>query len=466
MINPMTSKERFSEFVKTSTPLIGSQLTLCIPVIISSVYIGSLGEAQSLAVFGMGMTYFYLLGLSLIISVNEVVGAECSKAFGARNYRRMAGYFKKGLVTLTGILGVYTILALYSATILTAVGIEKQLIEPCSRLIQLALPYQFFMALNLFIQTYLSAQGAVRYFNYLNIGSIILVSILGKLFILDWGYKEIGFVYFKFIQELFAFGFFVYLLLYQSNKETLARPSIHLITEDFTMFIKQIGYSIMGAYGEFLAFEINTYLVARLNSIDELAVFVCTINSTLFVFYASLGISNAFRTSIGNCIGEGKIEEARSKSIAYFGYTFVLSMIITIAIFLFERPLALLFMNNESLVPMIVLNYRIYYLNIFPSLIFYAFLTLFRILDEYAYFFRFVAIYLPLMVAGCSFTLGYIIGLREPGIWLGFILVKITLTIVFLVKLYVKIDWRKNVGDKRERLLSEVRELSSLSFEI
>jgi hypothetical protein len=112
------------------------------------------------------------------------------------------------------------------------------------------------------MQNFLISQSVIQEQNYLSIFSIFFTIFVGKYFILDLGLKEIGFAYCKILQECCIFLFLLILMAFKSHKETLVPPTYSLVKEDFGVFVKKSAYSLLAIYGEFLAWDGNTYLAA------------------------------------------------------------------------------------------------------------------------------------------------------------------------------------------------------------
>ena len=92
-------------------------------------------------------------------------------------------------------------------------------------------------------------------------------------------------------------------MIFMANRETLIAPSLELIFGNFGKYAKLCVKTSIAFYGENIAFELNTYLAARLGSVSELSVFITINNVMLPVFYISIGLANTFRTNIGNMLG-------------------------------------------------------------------------------------------------------------------------------------------------------------------
>ncbi len=131
------------EFIKISTPLISAQAAIAIPWILAFAMIGYTKDIISMTALGLSMTYYNLFAYALVVSIIEVVGANCSKAFGAQHYRAMAGYFYKSLILIT-IVGVLYYLSIFAAgDVLLWVNIEPEVVVRTVSLIKISWYFGF-----------------------------------------------------------------------------------------------------------------------------------------------------------------------------------------------------------------------------------------------------------------------------------------------------------------------------------
>ena len=66
--------------------------------------------------------------------------------------------------------------------------------------------------------------------------------------------------------------------------------------------------SIFSFYGEFIAFEINTYFAAIIHDVDELDIWVTTVNFSLFFYVSSIGLGFTMWNLVSVPWGNGKIK--------------------------------------------------------------------------------------------------------------------------------------------------------------
>jgi len=450
----LLSTEYLKEFVLTSAPLIGSQIAMVLPVITCFVLVGSIGDTVAVTVYGLSYSIYNMFCLCFIISILEVAGANCSKEYGAGNYRKMASFFYKTFLLIVMVVIGYYFFIQFTYEILVFLNIEPDVATKTATLTQMSWLFNSILAFNMLLQTYLMSQDVIAELAYLNIGSILIVILFGKLFIVDLGYHEIGIVYTKLIQEILSFIYLVYLMMRRANKETLVLPSTSLFLDELQPFLKKNVFSLLGVYGEYLAFEINTFFAAQLHNVADIAAWYTFDNFFIMVYFCSLGISNTFRTRIGQAVGEGRIAYARRKSIAFYFYTFVLSNVVLILSWIYAEGISRVFLNNDEIIPKIAMCIRLMSFYTYAVLVLYSFFAMFRILNMDRYFFQMSAIVFPSLGAVLVWLFGFGMGYGLNGIVVGQGVGFDIVTLLFFIKVYYQTDWEQQCAlEKNVELL-------------
>jgi Na+-driven multidrug efflux pump len=454
------SKANALEYIATAFPLVGSQIAAGVPWVLAYVILGSTGDIVSVTVLGLSLTFENIFAFAFIISVTEIAGAACAKAYGAGNYRRMASFFYKSVLSLIVINSLYYLSIAWAYDVLIFLNLEPAIAERGVVMIRTCWYFLVFESFNHLIRAFLMSQDVMHMLNYISTGSILWMILVGKYFIIDCGYKELGYAYARLIQELLTFGILIYVTITKSHKETLVVPTWSLVKEDFGQFIKKGVYSLFAVYGEFMAFEVNTFLASQLKNLDQMAAWLTFASLSLIFYFTSLGFSNTFRTRIGQGVGEGKVEQARHKSILYYLYTLFISVVMGIAAFIFAPEIAQIFINNAEITPMVTICIRIMCTYVYPFLILYTFFAIFRILNMDKYFFNMITFVFPIMnlVFGWFFALA--LGMGLYGIVVGMSVSNNLIACIFFAKVYWQTNWEAEISDdKRVLMMSSEFEL-------
>ena len=134
----------------------------------------------------------------------------------------------------------------------------------------------------------------------INFTSIIMVIIFGRILMLDFNFREIGYAYTKLMQEGINFLLFIIILKKKVHKKSILMPSLSSLFKGLFTYLYNSFSSILSFYGEFIAFECNTYYAALLFNIHLFDSWVALVNYSAVFYFTSIGISFAVRNIIGN----------------------------------------------------------------------------------------------------------------------------------------------------------------------
>lgn len=437
----ITSFRTFFDFASLSFPLVLSQLCICLPDIICYVILGSQGNKEAVTTYGLNWTFYNMFCFSCVVSIAEVAGANCSKAFGAGNFQKMAAFFYKSLVVAALVTGIFWIFTRFAEPILLFINIEPAIATRTAHLIQFAFWQNFLIGMNILLQAFVVSQDIMTPLYFLNLINILLILFFSKLFILDMKMQEFGVVWAKLIQEGVMFVFLVILIGTKANKQTIMVPSMRMVRNGLKAFLRKNFFSFLGIYGEFLAFEANTILVAHLYSLSDMTAWITFANIFTILYSITIGFGNAFRTRIGQMIGEGEIKRARLKSIAYFVYAMVFGATVGVEMYYFATPIAQLFINNPEVVPKIANCLRLLSFASISLFSLNSFFVLFRVLNMELYLFKSAAVALPILSVSSCGALAFTAHLGLSGIILGQVICFNLLTVVFIFKVYLFEEW-------------------------
>ena len=353
----------------------------------------------------------------------------------------MGSYFWKGMASVVVLTGLLVTLTAYSHSLLTSIGIQEHVAYSTSLMLSASIPYLFLQGLNNLLVSYIASQSLTQPLIYINSLSIGVVLICSKIFILDWKMKEIGFAYTKLVQEVANSACYFYVLFQMGDRNTLVQPNIFILLKGYWRYMKKLWITVLSFYGEFIGFEINTYFAALLHDISELALWCTLISFSGIIFFISVGFSNAFRTFLGNKIGQGEYKKARTLSQHYILYLGVFSMALTVLLLVFKYQIGLLYTGDVLLAYRMADILVVYCINVFPTLVFYPLASIYRLLGQDQFLFKMTTIVYPIAVVTSSFIFCFPLNLKVYGINLGFSLSKMAITAYMIYNLYWKIDW-------------------------
>ena len=76
-----------------ATPLIGSQLAICLPFAVCTICIGFINDEIALSSFGLCATLINVFFNGFFFGIQEVLGSYASRGFGSEDFRMMGQAF-------------------------------------------------------------------------------------------------------------------------------------------------------------------------------------------------------------------------------------------------------------------------------------------------------------------------------------------------------------------------------------
>ena len=458
----LEEKSLFTNFTITASTLVGYQLTLCMPFMICAIFIGRLGDSVSLSSYGLATTIINIGFSSFLMGIQESLGVVCSRLYGAKHYNEMWRYLWKSLIFVFIITILFHLFSIYVARILIAIRIEEEVSLSCGRLLRLVSISLYFQGANQMINNFLSAQHIAKPLFYLNIISIGIVYVFGSVFINHLGYAELGYGYIKICQEAFNFVYYIVVLIKHTDMSSFEAPSMHTIKKHLWDFLLLNIYTVMAFYGEFLAFEINTYYAALLHDVDALAAWVSYINFTGIHYFVAVGFGASIRNLVGKRIGELKVKQARDESISYLKYIGVFSVVVMIFQFIYSDAIAEIFTSKQIVTRLLTENIDMFTICVYFTLIIPGINTLYRVVGKDRFMFWANVVAYPLGNAILNYILGFYFNYGLRGINISFICCTMAMSTTLVLYLYFNIEWRyvKHMDDVIDSVQEDLLERS------
>ena len=286
------------------------------------------------------------------------------------------------------------------------------------------------------------SQNLYRVIVIANIIAGVLITLVGYHCIINLGMIEQGIIPAIYIKEAFILVYQVYVIATKANRETLNfsfQP--RKIRKQMIPFTRKFLYSLFGIYGEYFSYEVNTIMSMRLSNIKYLAVWIAFGNITDIFFFISLGLNNVFRTNIGQLVGQKRMLYAKKESIAYFVYTFFISLICSVLLYAFRFRLAYSYFNNTSQVNHLVFGLVMACASMFFLLVFYAQFSICRLINEDKFFFKVMTMFFPLWISFFSYFVAFMLHFGIRGILFSYNFSIILVACIFFYKIYFCFDW-------------------------
>ena len=443
-------------FAITASALVGYQLTICLPFVICSIFIGRLGDEIALGAYGITLTLINVAFNGVVMGIQEAFGIIATKLYGSKKPKEIPGYFYKSIIITIGVSMIFHIFTHHSYSFLVFIGVEEIIAWPSYLLMKKASWFLYFQGINGVINNFLSTQHITKPLYILNVSSIFSIYLFATLFIEKLGYREIGFAYTKLCQELFSFGFYLILMFRYIDRSLFKLPPSNEIFHKFWSYLKFNLFTSLGFYGEFLSFEINTYYAALLHNAVALATWVTFVNYSVIFYFASIGFANAMRNYLGKKLAEHKIDEARSDSKLYFKFIGIITFIIMVLQLVFKETIASIYTTNDRIIEQLKTNLALHIFGIYSTLTLLAFNSVYRTLGQDTLQLQINVFLYPLTIAFISFVLCFALGLNVEGLNISLTICKTFIVGLMAYGLYYKMEWTYiKPDDTRDESLGE-----------
>jgi MATE family multidrug resistance protein len=340
------------ETVRLALPMVLVQVGIMAMGFVDTVMVGHV-SGDVLAQVGLGNIYFFnitIFGIGTLMALDPLV----SQAIGARDERSIATATQRGAILALGI-SVITILAfLPSARVLRALGQPEALIgETSAYLIISAAGVVPFFAFVVFRQT-LQALGHIAPLVWTIVLSNILNALLNWVFV----YGNLGSPAMNArgsaIATLIARWVMALALLYFARHELMPRfrPIVRGVADRTALWsMLKLGAPI-GAQQmlEAMAFGAVGLLMGRLGS-TELAAHQAAINLAALTFMVPLGVGAAASVRVGRAVGAGDAVGARAAAHAAYICGVGFMCLTALGFLLFPRQLAEMMTSDAVVIP-------------------------------------------------------------------------------------------------------------------
>jgi Na+-driven multidrug efflux pump len=438
--------ERVKHFFVAAAGFIAFQFSFGLPLIICGIMIGTLGDALSLAIFGLGRTFTSVFYNAILTAVTETFGVNSSKLYSQAEYTQVGSMLWKTILCVLILNGICATLSYNSFDIMMMLNIDEELAYFTSRFLISSLPYLAIQGFNNTFVSFLAAQSLNKLFIYINIISIFIMSGAGYYFIIVCQYKHMGFIYAKILQESVIFICYLSIIYFQANRKTLMFPWPSAVFKGFDSYFVVMGKTILCFYGEYLGLEMTVYFAALLHSVNDLALFCSYVSFSIFPWLISNGLGNTQRTLIGQLIGEGKHKEARRRSQQYFVYIFFVAIVLTMLILTFRYEIGYIYTGDPILTFKLGDIMRIYCPILYAALAYNSALSIYRLLGLDNILLLVSTVAYPILVTVGSWFFCFGLNMRVGGLVLGIVVARTCVCFYVVRKLFNDIDWKNPTG--------------------
>ncbi|XP_037643811.1 multidrug and toxin extrusion protein 1-like [Sebastes umbrosus] len=437
---PLEFKREMIQLVKLAGPVIISQLMVFLINFVSIVFCGHLGETE-LAGVALAISVIIVTGISVGMGLSSAFDTLISQTYGSGNLKRVGVILQRGvLILLLACFPCWAIL-LNTENMLLAVKQNPEVARHSQMYVNIfipALPAAFMYQLQ---GRYLQNQGII--WPQVITGAIgnVLNAIVNYilLYVLDLG--VVGSAAANSIsQTASALILFIYIYWKGLHKATWSGWSKDCLQE-WGLFTKVAIPSMLMLCLEWWTFEIGGLLAGLISEV-ELGAQSIVYQMVTIVFMVPMGFMVAASVRVGNALGAGNIEQAKTSGKVAVILAFAISVIFGLVLGLCKNVIGYIFTTEKEIIQRVSKVMIIY--GVFHSVDAVAAVTggvirgagkpmVGALCNLVGYYFIGIPIGVSLMFAA---KMGIM------GLWLGLSLC-VTIQATFYIFYLFKLDWKK-----------------------
>lgn len=346
-------------FYLESIPLMFNRMNPYLLNMISLIFIAFYDNATLTAGFGLGNAIFMFFWQTFTQVNGETQGINCSKAYGAEDFKLMRLHFYRGFIWNWLITLLSVVLYTNIDTILLAAGFEAEMTREAHTMIVCMLPALFLQTVNEMLRNYMMSQKITKPFIWINLASFAFFPIGGYYIIYATGWGTAGFGLFKFIVETINVIGLLILMKKYSHEESIRREPLRdiLNKKECMQYLVDFGKILLGWYASYFGLEINTILCGLTKDTVIMACWVSYMNLFAIVWTIGAGLAITTRTNCGMKIGDNKPLMARKFAFQGFILAFAYSIVGGTFIILMRNKIAGMFTEVPEVLD--VLGYQV-----------------------------------------------------------------------------------------------------------
>ena len=317
-----------------------------LPFTITMIYFKILDKPTIQEIIGLATTYFTFF-FGYLTAIQDVIGINCSKELGKKNYRKFWAKFFIYLFIDFFLVFIAVLFVFFSKNFLIIIKIKENIVEMLSPFLLKLLLAKIIENLNLCIKSMLIAQKIAELFIYITIINFLVFFITSYLTIMVYKLGLDGFIiafYLKVIIETIV----LLIMLTKFSYVNFIKPTCKEIFKDFWDDIKYSLYILFGVFGCFLSFESLTYYVALSGKIEDINSWCFVVIYSYYVYCCSIGFYATFRTYASIAIGENNPKKYKSiwNKVFWTGQIFV--FVFLLFGFFFSEEIAGIFTKDKK----------------------------------------------------------------------------------------------------------------------
>ena len=334
------------EILTKSLPISLNIIIDYLPFTITMIYFKILNKPENQEIIGLATTYFTFF-FGFFVAIQDVIGINCSKELGKKNYR---GFWSKFFVYLfidLFLIFISSLFVLFSKQFLILIKIKESIVVQLSSFLIKLLYAKILENLSICLKSILIAQKIAEFFIYLSIINFLVFFLSSYLTIMVYKLGLNGFIisfYLKTIIELLI----LLIMTYKFSNVDFIYPKFKEIFKDFWEDFKYCLFILFGVFSGFLSFELLTYYVALTGKRENINSWCFVLIYVYYVYCCNVGFYSTFRTYGSIAVGEKNQNKYNSiwKKVFWTGQVFV--GIVNLFGFIFSKNIAGIFSNDKK----------------------------------------------------------------------------------------------------------------------
>ena len=404
-------------------------------------------DIHAQAGYGVAITFYLLFYLGFMLPLNDKMGVEFGRAFGAKNYAKVKQVFCQSILTALVLYFCITVpIFANGKRLLMLTGVAEKTAEKAQIILNMQMIVCFMLNILFPAQTICFSQGAESVFAFKNLISFIVSAACSCVLVLHYKMGIYGWMIGKVLYEILNFTAAVTTLIKKAHPETWGLVDFATVKEGYGSFLCDSLQFAFSSYTQFLGAESAYFFIYRTKRVTDVAAFVSIVNLSSIAYCLSLGLEVICRTRLNLLIAKGHPRMAKT-FFSYYLITILLYGMVFSALLILSTPLLKNILASST--PALTVSFgellKLYYFQtvfeIITMTVAVALKSLRRV--HILIFFNLCLVVLLNLLAGY-----WISNVRKMAIWynvLVMVVVNYFVTAV-LVSLLFSLDWVKVVA--------------------
>ncbi len=361
----------FTMIMSMALPIIIQGLVFQLQAVVDKAFLGKI-NTNYLSAVGVAQLPFFT-SVDALTAICTGLTIIVARKFGAGKQKDIHESVNATIAfNLMLSLSLYMIWLAFPDIIFSWMNVSDTLVPYCNDYIRTLSSFLILFGVDISLQATLQGMGKTKPIMYVGLVKVLLNILLAWVFI----FGKLGFppmyVYGAALATAIAniTGALILIIYFVVSKELSPNMKLRKILQfrwDLYSKIIKLG---LPTGTEYLLWNIsNLILVSLLNQqgVKVVAVFTLTYAIEIFVYMIFNGIAKATLTLIGNSIGAGKKQDAKSIMTSSIRYTMLFVLLFCIIFAVFPKPILSIFTNDQNLINMSVLYLLMRGITMFPK---------------------------------------------------------------------------------------------------